>query len=86
MRAGHLKCSDVGFACVWQDVCVYSKGESSSSGFLLVRITADATHRPKGSGQKSVGSLNPVNVEQHLIRSALQLHQATTLHDTKCLG
>lgn len=38
--------------------------------FLLVCITTNASQRLAGAGRKSVGSLNPVNVEQHLIRSA----------------
>ena len=36
-----------------------------------------------GSRQKSVGSLNPVNVEQHLIRSALHRAAVDTLHLAK---
>lgn len=40
--------------------------------FLLVCITPSATQQAGGSRQESVGSLNPVNVEQHLIRSALR--------------
>lgn len=44
---------------------------STVSGSLLVCITPCATH-----GQQSVGSHNPVNVEQYLIRSAL--HQVVT--------
>lgn len=52
-------CVDVGFACVWRFIL-----------FLFVCISLSATQRPWGAGQETVSSPNPVNVEQHLIRSA----------------
>ena len=61
-------CTDVGFACVWQDVCIFEEVPRP----VPARMHYTECHsQAGGSRQESVGSLNPVNVEQHLIRSAL---------------
>ncbi len=68
MCTGHLVCTDVGFACVWQDVCIFEEALCPVPARMHY---AECQSQAGGRRQKSVGSLNPVNVEQHLIRSAL---------------
>lgn len=68
MRAGHL--------CVWMSVSLVSGRMCVYSRKLLRPVPArmhytECHSQAGGSRQESVGSLNPVNVEQHLIRSAL---------------
>lgn len=68
---------DVGFACVLEDVCIFQETFCCP---VPAQMHYSMCHsQAGGSRPKSVNSLNPVNVEQHLIRSAL--YQAAACND-----